>query len=124
MPQARACCVSKMFLLFSADLLLSVVHALLLPCLGPSGEGAGSSTAPLQSEKLHFKFSSFRGLLLVLAVLLCKKTLTILTISLTIPVYLQLFLTPTITSCIKTELVLQLCNIWSLICRFLLHPTV
>lgn len=43
MAQARACCVSKMFLLFLDKLLLSVVCVLLLLCLGQGAEEAPPS---------------------------------------------------------------------------------
>lgn len=80
-----------MFLLFQADLLLSVVHALLLLFLGQGGEEAGSSIAPLQSEKLHFKYSSVTGILLVGQFYFKRKP------CLTIPVCLELVLTLMIT---------------------------
>lgn len=54
MAQARACCVSKMFLLFPAKLLLSVVRVLLLPCLGQGGEEAGSPVTPLYGPEQKY----------------------------------------------------------------------
>lgn len=65
-----------MFPLFAADTLLSVVHVLLLSCLGQAGEETGSSTAPLKAYTGPFN-SSCRGMLLGLDVFLCKKPVSL-----------------------------------------------